>query len=309
MPLHKFSGYKIPIRRGLIALVSLVLASSASGLCGAQESTSAVGFVIEIVGEWVMEGTNNSIVLGQPMPGGSKIKAVKPTRESSIAVALFDGDLFIQTCEGVSSCAIPSTLPTLSGAPTFSERLVDALNSLNKENRSLFATICSRGPLPLECILQIDEDGNLDVGQNIKRRQSGVYQFELRPIDCQGALGPLESVAVIQYEPEKGSVVKFIRLPSTAHQGLPPGLYELNARSDDRPKEGAPANSGSWVLLAGPDHYDDFSSEFKQILDLRSQWGRLEILSEEEERKKSLRGSLRRMLRAYLMELACSGNE
>jgi len=236
---------------------------------GAQSLPDA-GYVLSINGNWKSSSSKNLLKQFQSLPSGARVVAVKPiTKESVIAIALFDGTTIRNRCKA-GTCQkinLPITNPSSSTfnraaevakkpEPSFKDRVAAAFVSLFHSTETYFIPVIIREEATAnlrEAVLE-SSSGQVALGPALKDLPNARYRLIAKELPEDQPEASTKSVSLtIDWNPNQ---------PAQAKAALDPGLYELIG----------PGNLQSWVLVTSSDRYPEARDSFAKALELSTQW-------------------------------------
>lgn len=235
---------------------------------GAQISA---GYVVEVRGEWVLNGSS-PVKVSQKVPAGGAIRRRSSSADDRIQIANLRGQLIPSAsqdcrnrCSGVVSLASNRTDGTASQDRSYASRILDAITGASLlpswTNRQ------ARGGALSDGVVRLDGE-KIDIARIIKRE--GEQLLKWRRVEPDGPWN----------EP--------VRLSTTVLSGFQVGIYEFNlVRSNGGDFELVAA---SWVMVTSQEKYDSDLAAFNEMKKVVAGWG--DAVSAEAKRA-YLQGSLR----------------
>lgn len=269
-------------RAGTVAGL-LVLA----GWCGpleAQPAGESVGFVVEVRGDWLVEGgAPGKVRVGQTLRPGAAIRAVSPQPSWRLVVALANGKSVAKVCDPSANCLESLVLPgSLAEQPGFWGRAKAAAAALLGHSPERFAATVSRGTSASDGVALL-ESGTLHLESILGDLAPGRYAVSVRRWESEAA-GAARRADLTVPGPPSG--------PQVEVAGLGSGLFELTVWPVVNPEEAASA----WVLALDGARYAQGRSAFETAEAATAAWP--------EARPQAVRAFLRAHLMATAEELA-----
>jgi hypothetical protein len=228
----------------------------------------SIGFVLEIVGDWTVNGT--TLRLGQALPAGGEIKAVVgKSRFSStnISVVLLNSRVVRLTCTRDKPCGSYRLPGSLVRSSSLAERISEAAINIfgRRPERYVPAIARSDKDAPqgfVETIVKL-QDAKIGIGPLMKGLPEGWYTLSFNRVrESEAVPGDLPIVLEFRWSGEDRPVAVNL---------LSPGLYflTLKARADS---ELPPITANCWVLVVSGRDYDRASDDLQRIRDEISSW-------------------------------------
>lgn len=248
-----------------------------------QAHTAPVGYVLEIQGDWYLNGdTSRPLYRWQKLPPAGTINVKAPAPGSRVVIAsLSTGEIIDERDCNADGCSWPIRLPDAKAQPSLLRVAVDTTVDflLGSSTRYALARIRAFEPLS-EAVIRL-EGGEVDFRPVL--RQTGRYYLRWRARPRAGAPGEWSAPVSLRAEPGKPALA--------AAPGIKPGLYEINLQSFE---DGSYVTLGSsWALVITSPRYEKAAASYQQAEAMTGQWGsRVE------------RRTVRQFLRAHLDYLA-----
>ncbi len=246
-----------------LLLVLLGLAAAAQG-----EDDRSIGFVLEMAGNWTVNGT--ALRMGQALPPGGELRAARAnSRQASshVAVVLLDSKVIRLACAKDKPCD-PYRLPaSLVKSSSLFERISAAAANLFGERPERYTPTITRSEKDaperyLETVVKL-EDGKVGIAPLMRGLPDGQYGLSFRRTSEADA-GTSGVPVAFQWQSTRDD------LPVSVDQ-LSPGLYSVTIRALAESDESCKTENGWTLVVAGQD-YDRASNDLRQIRDAVSSW-------------------------------------
>jgi hypothetical protein len=269
----------------------LFVAFSFAHTSGAQERSNVVGHVLDIEGEWLLDGrTNQALGKGEELQGGGVIRIHSPSSYAFIIVRYADNQIVKRYCRNRGECDQPILLPRSVQQPSsFLGSIVArgmAMFRRDPVSPSVNAGRSADGTLR-EAVLQI-KDGQIDLSNVFSEMKNGAYdvRLERRMSDGTALAGVASQPMQMQVKWDSGKAT------TTPAMNLQPGLYELTIL-EKRGGEYKPTLATAWFLAGNPEQYAQTVVQFSEAARLTATW-----------KKDVSEATARSFLRAFLIDLA-----
>ena len=239
-----------------------------------------VGFVLEVQGEWRMQGAAGPVKLqqGQALAAGTRVyRLSEPANTSAsshrLVIARLDGEPLMKwpVKEGVSGG--PSALeqdsimiaPSRRPRASFSDRVYSALAAALFGQKDRYATTLVRGAkAPLAESVLLLKEGVVDFTQLLAPLPEGAYHLRLSVLAALPGEGTAKS-APIRLDHRPGQQAK------AGMPGGKPGLYIAKVvELDDG--DWLPTGAEAWILLCDSHDFPAKAAQFQQLKDLANEW-------------------------------------
>jgi hypothetical protein len=247
---------------GTVLFVSLAVTSFAPTVT-AQTPRTPVGYVLEIEGEWYLNGnTSEPLRRWQKLPAGGTVSIKAPTLGARIVVASLSGQIIDnRDCESYG-CSQPITLPKGHTQPSLLRVALDATVDIlwGSPDRYKLARVRTFGSALSEGVIKLN-NGEIDFGPVLKQTGRNYLRWRARPRT--GPPGEWSETVALRKEQERPALV--------AVSGFKPGLYEVNLQ---RLKDGSYETFASaWVLVTAPSEYESATESFEEAAATTREWG------------------------------------
>lgn len=246
---------------GTVLFVSLAVTSFAPTVT-AQTPRTPVGYVLEIEGEWYLNGhTSKPLRRWQKLPASGTVSIKAPTSGARIVVASLGGQIIDNRDCDSSGCSQPIKLPK---AHTQRSRLRVALDATvdllwGLPDRYKLARARTLGSGLSEGVLKLN-NGEIDFGPVLKQTGRNYLRWRARPLT--GSPGGWSEPVALRREQE--------RLAPVAVSSFKPGLYEVDLQ---RPKYGSYETFASaWVFVAAASEYESATESFEEVVATIREW-------------------------------------
>jgi hypothetical protein len=232
------------------AYLGLTLSLLSTPAPAAGEET--VGFVLEQVGEWQLDGKRpRAIAEGDGLPAGGSVrpKAARPADETAprpkLIVCLYTGKAKVYTG--------PATLPGRRDPMPLSRIWA----AVSRQPMSGYIHPVSRGIGIPDGVVKLN-GGVIDPARAFRGLAAGEHGMRFDPI------APRRHGA-------RTTTIRFAWDPEDPHPipagGLRPGLYRVTA-----PGEGTRPGEGAWILLSAAPEYDRAARSYREAYELSENW-------------------------------------
>jgi hypothetical protein len=240
-----------PSQRGRAGRAALALGVTASlaltaAAAGGQDD---VGFVLEMRGQWLVEGTPpRAIAEGDRLPAEAKVRPKEPDAKAkkkggaapALTVSLYTGKAAVYTG--------PATLPPRPSA-SLANRVWEVVTG---KGMGGYAHLLSRA-LGDDAVARLDGE-TLDLTPVLKGPATDDYRLRFDRLVPGGGGAPVE--------------VKVARgATSCRADGLLPGLYEVTVLASEGREAGR-----TWVLFTPPSGYDRAARTYAEAVALSEKW-------------------------------------
>jgi len=231
-----------------------------------------VGYVLEMEGKWTIDGTAESLNMGQSVAGGIILTNSKPANGDHIVVANLQGEV-IKTircktgtcgeCRESGACYDP--IHPLPISPEATSRVSTAFNAVlelfaSKPDRYSVHRVRSSG-LIIERNEVVRLDGSVvDVSGFLQYQEKGVYEFQFIPLSREGGSKEDRKPILNSFNWNPG------KKASLSIEGIHPGLYEVWITRGDE-------TGSAWVLLCSAGSYSSSIASFQGFSDQTDNWG------------------------------------
>lgn len=228
------------------------------------------GFVLDLRGEWRLEGASTTLAVGSEVPAGSVLRAVKPeARQAITIVASGTGQVLLaKKCVAAKDCEGPIALPVASpgqAAPGAMAALLEKVAARLRGSPSQYVATITRGERPVaDAVLEL-ADAQLAMAPALAGCAPGTYQVALRPLKCPGGrdCATVELGDDYAWDPSSAKPL--------AAPGVVPGLYELELARVS--VQYLPQPYTAWVRVShGARHAED-AAAWQAARDLAARWG------------------------------------
>lgn len=246
----------------ILLSVGLTVISSASPVT-AQKPGTPVGYVLEVEGEWYLNGdTSAALKRWQRLPPAGTIRVKAPAPGARIVVAGLGGKVIDGRDCDADGCSQLIKLPGGDARRSPLRVALDAtLNLLwGSPDRYALARIRAVPSALSEGVVRLDGKV-VDFGPVL--RQTGHYYVRWRARPRAGSPGDWSGTVGLRKEPDRPALLTV--------SNFKPGLYEVNLQ---RLENGSYETFASaWVLVTLPHRYADAAASFQDAVALTQQWG------------------------------------
>jgi hypothetical protein len=253
---------KINSALGLIsvALISLL----AVGFSASAAQTQQIGFVLDINGEWFLNG-KTSLHATSKLPAGGVIRASSASdRSFYIVIADLNGKIIEEReCRKAGECNNPIQLPQFPGIIS---RIFGAVERLLGANPPRYVAPISKGDDLSEAVVKLD-GSQIDLTDVFNTIEAAEYFVRFDPIIRRDSPSKAKSFGPIAFRWDPS------RSRHLGVNGLKSGLYRLSIMEkhgngfDD-------TGQYAWVLVSNALDYGKNTNSFGEALTLTQQWGR-----------------------------------
>jgi hypothetical protein len=231
---------------------------------------SPAGFVLELRGEWRLEGTTAALAVGSEVPAGGVMRNGKPTARDSITiVASRTGKLLLATkCAAARDCEGPVAIPPAAAqdeAPGAMAALLEKVAARLRGSPTHYVATITRSERVLSDAVVELAGGHLAMAPALAGVATGIYEVALRPLPCPGGrdCAPIELASDYRWDPAAARP-----LPA---RGVAPGLFELEAT----PSASAymPQPSHAWVRVSTGERFARNAAAYRAAQELVTGWG------------------------------------
>lgn len=244
-------------------LISLTVISFTPLLRTARAAQTPVGYVLEIEGEWYLNGnTSKPLERWQKLSPGGTISIKARTPAARIVISSLDGGLVdSRDCEA-DGCPLPITLPGSKAQRSLLRVGFDATVALLLGSPPVYSIhrVRTFGATLTEGVVKLDR-GEIDFSPVLK--QTGRYYLSWRARSRTGKTGKWSNPVGLGTERDRPAQV--------AAAGVKPGLYEVNLQRFERGSYETFASA--WVMVSAPTGYENAAASFRQAVALTEQWG------------------------------------
>lgn len=217
---------------------------------------SPVGYVVEIEGNWVLNGSN-ALSLGEKLPAAGSIRRQSSSRDDRITIADMRGNVLepvSRNC-GNGNCSGVITLPRQARASSLWNVAFDTVMEAIWGSPNRYSAHRSRSGEISDGVVKLT-DGKIDLSSVLKIQ--GDQHLRWRVIS--------------QKEDSAAEWTKPVKLEKTALvSGFQPGLYEINlVRSNGGNYEPV---ASAWILVATAADYEKAQASFRAAQELTKTWG------------------------------------
>lgn len=232
----KFSGVSIAM---VLTAISLAAQSS-------------VGYVVEIEGSWILNGSK-TLSQGEKLPAGGSIRHQSSSRNDRLTIANMRGNVLESASRNCANenCSAVIILPRRAPSNSWLSALMELIRTapprddLNQ----------SRSGELSDDVVELTDD-KIDLSSVM--RTPGDKYLRWRPIS-QNKSGIADWTQPIKMD--KTAIVS----------GFQPGLYEINlVRSNGSNFEPV---ASAWILVAAPADYENARASLQKVRDLIKTWG------------------------------------
>ncbi len=228
------------------------------------------GFVLDLRGEWRLEGATKALTVGSEVPAGSVLRAAKPeARQAITIVASGSGQVLLaKKCAAAKDCEGPIPVPFTrpgSDAPGALALLLEKVAARLRGSPSLYVATITRGERPVaDAVLEL-ANGKLAMAAALAGCAPGTYEVALRPLSC----SPGRECASrdlgddYRWSPEAA-------MPLAA-PGVVPGLYELELARVSA--QYLPQSYTAWVRISTGDRHARDAAAWQSARELAASWG------------------------------------
>lgn len=228
------------------------------------------GFVLDLRGEWRVEGAPAPLTVGAEVPAGSVLRAGAPQARSSITiVASRTGQILLtKKCAAAKDCdgPVPVPAPSDGNAPGAMATLLEKVAARLRGNPSRYVATITRSERVLsDAVLEL-ADGRFVPSPALAAAAPGTYEIALRPLPCPGGRDCTASELASDYRWNPSSVSPLVA------PGVAPGLFELEAT-----RTGAgflPSPNTAWIRLSTGARFAKDAAAWQAARELVSGWGR-----------------------------------
>lgn len=255
--------------------------------------------VLEISGEWIVEGGNRSVSKGSSLNAGVVIRPRFPDSQTSfIVITNLNGQIIARKyCRDENACSAGVQIP-MPEQPSMFTRVYGAVTGLLGSNPKKFQTVGSRdknGELQEAVVLFENDQINLEPVFRSKPNDKYRIRFVKPPCPdvskCEAVFGPVE------FDSRDNTSL------SIPKNKLVPGVYEIQLLKEN---EVVPAGAGTeaWVFVSAPRIYKALASSFEEMVNLTKTWeSTMENMNTGDDNKKLKKTTIRSFLRAALFNL------
>jgi len=236
--------------------------------CGRAEEGKSIGFVLEMVGNWTVNGT--AIRLGQALPPGGEIRAVRGDgrlSSTSVTIVLLNSRTIRLLCTKDKPCE-PHRLPaSLVRSSSLVERISEAAINVfgRRPERYIPALARSDKDAPqgfVETIVKL-QDAKLGIGPLMKGIPGGQHVLSFNRVrEHEAASGELPVAFEIQWDRDDQPVAVNL---------LSPGLYSLTLKAQ-ADSELPRITANCWVLVVSGKDYESASNDLRRVRDEVNKW-------------------------------------
>lgn len=243
--------------------ISLAVISFSPLLRTAQAFQTPVGYVLEIEGEWYLNGdTSRPLERWQKLPPGGTISIKARTPAARIVISSLNGGLVdSRDCEA-DGCSRPITLPGNKAPRSLLRVGFDATVALLLGSPPVYSIhrVRTFGGALTEGVVKLDR-GEIDFSPVLK--QTGRYYLRWRKRAPASKPGKWSNRVGLGTESDRPALV--------AASNFKPGLYEVNLQ---RLEGGSYETFASaWVMVSAATGYENAAASFRQAVALTEQWG------------------------------------
>lgn len=246
------------------ALIFLLLTCA-----GTLQAQQVFGYVLDVRGDWVLNGSNHLSKGGSVSVGGI-ITAGNPSDGASyIVITDRNGNIFDRrNCNNGGECSKPINIPrAIESQRSFTSKVVSAVMAIVSGDPAKYASFVSRGADLHEAVTKLSNQ-KVDLSQVFKNMQGDRYlvRFERIGKEKNAAAKPLEME--FNWDTKKPEPLEA--------RGLQPGLYRVSVREVSllAPDDASDSTANeAWVLVASPSEYAKAAPSFNAAVNVTKQWG------------------------------------
>ena len=257
-----------PLRSSLSRSFALVMIFAMWGIgIPAIAEDDQIGFVFDVSGDWTLKGRAGPLQLGQSVPAGGVVVAVKPNDPNAhISIVYLDGKLESRSCDAFEACRAPIKLKgNVEQRSAFVTRLIDVMINAFERNPQLYAPTNVRNrPIPIRDAVVEFVEGALDLRSAFSGAPPGEYSFFLHPLRADGKSDADDEWPAGTYRSD-GPRATRIAPP------VVPGLYEVWSRFQSGDLDHVQP-SDHWILVADPRCFAEASKQFEEGVELTKKW-------------------------------------
>jgi hypothetical protein len=220
------------------------------------QAQEPVGYVIEIEGNWVLEG--RPLKQWQGVPPGGVISISSPAKSDRITIAAGNKLIASRICGRPDSCNQPISLPPPEESPSSILKWIS--NKLfGDEGRYKSQSIRGKEGNLLEAVALL-KDERLDLRATFQNMPKGTYSIVIRTLPREGKrkkLGPIP----VEWDPETPA-------PVAVPPVLTPGLYQFELPNGPDELKGE-----VWALVSTPEEYSKVAASFEEVKEMTKKWG------------------------------------
>ncbi|MCY7346450.1 MAG: hypothetical protein LH614_09565 [Pyrinomonadaceae bacterium] len=215
-----------------------------------------VGYVLDIEGNWVLNGSN-ALSQGEKLPAAGSIRPNSSSRYNRIVIADLRGEVLISRNCAVDNCSRAFSLPRQPPPSSMLNTAFDAVMELIWGSPNRYSTHRSRGGELSDGVLKLSGD---------KVDFSSVLKIETEQY--------LRWKAISQNKddsPTWSPPIKLAKAPTVSASDFKPGLYafELMRRMGGNYE----TTSSAWILIADEANYEKNRASFQEAKELAEKWG------------------------------------
>lgn len=245
--------------KGLFVFIAAALLTTALTVY-AQRKERTGGYVINLEGDWVLNGSST---LGpwSPLPDGGIIQLRRRKGSEYIQLGDKQGNVIQNINCDIDDCTRSfklQTPETISGGSILFEAVMIVIG----RSPRLFTVLLSKGGELKEAVVEL-ADGRADLSNVFMNRRRGTYLLWFMPKRVGGAdrrrpVGPV----IVDWEPGRPALITV--------KGLSPGLYEADMLGEDGGK--LEPGTEAWLLFTPPEIFEEASRDFAEATALTDSW-------------------------------------
>ena len=228
---------------------------------GAVRAQQTFGYVLEVRGDWLVNG-GAKLSKGGSVSVGAVITAADPSDGGSyIVISDRAGNIYRRLSCGNGDCARPFSLPaSAASGKSYLSRVVDGMMGIfYKGEPNQYRSVVSRGADLREAVLKLDAQ-KLDLGRVFENMPGDRYVVRFEKIE--DGRRPAPKPVEVEYEWDSQ------RRPPLGAQGLRPGLYRVTVREVRHLEE----DNEAWVLVTSPKGYAKAAQSFDAAVNVTRRW-------------------------------------
>jgi hypothetical protein len=230
---------------------------------------SPAGFVLELRGEWRLEGAAAPLAVGSEVPAGGLLRNGKPeARDAITIVAARTGKILLaKHCTAARDCEGLMALPPAAqdNAPDAIATLLEKVAARLRGSPSRYVATITRSERVISDAVVELAGGHLAMAPALAGMAPGTYEVALRPLQCAGGrdCAPIELASEYRWDPAGSQP-----LPA---RGVAPGLFELEAAPSTTAY--LPQPSHAWVRVSSGERFARDAAAYRAARELAAGWG------------------------------------
>ncbi len=215
-----------------------------------------VGYVLDIEGNWVLNGSN-ALSQGEKLPAAGSIRLNSASRFNRIVIADLRGEVIISRNCAVDNCSRAFSLPRNAPTNSILNAAFDTVMEMIWGSPNRYSAHRSRSGELSDGVLKLN-GATIDLKSVLNNQGEQYLRWQ--------AVSPNKDDSCVWSPP-----IKLDKTATVSAADFKPGLYTFELRR--RMGESYETTSSAWILVADETSYEKTLASFQQAKDLTKKWG------------------------------------